>query len=119
MTFIILCALYAVDQGNKDNTKTRRNEFSNRKKKCITKEHKSELTELRLYVEKLSKYTYANLFPCLILSYITKKINNESIPFAIIYIYIYIHIYYIYIYIYILYVIYIIHYIIITYIIFY
>ena len=32
MTFIVLCALYAVDQGNKDNTKTRRNEFSNRKK---------------------------------------------------------------------------------------
>ena len=92
MTFIILCALYAVDQGNKDNTKARRNEFSNRKKKCITKEHKSELTELRLYVENLSKYTYANLFPCIVLSYITKKITNESIPFAIIYIYIYIYI---------------------------
>ena len=115
MTFIILCALYAVDQGNKGNTKTRRNEFSNRKKKCITKEHKSELTELRLYVENLSKYTYANLFPCIVLSYITKKITNESIPFAIIYIYIYIYCTYIYI----LYVIYIIHFIIITYIIFY
>ena len=107
MTFIVLCALYAVDQGNKDNTKTRRNEFSNRKKKCITKEHKSELTELRLYVEKLSKYTYANLFPCLILSYITKKINNESIPFAIIYIYCtYIYIYYM---LYILYILSLLH----------
>ena len=80
--------------------------FPIEKKKCITKEHKSELTELRLYVENLSKYTYANLFPCIVLSYITKKITNESIPFAIIYIY---NIYIIYIYIYyILYILYII-----------